>query len=83
MGDGSLSQFCLKKMESFEVAVQDPTPLFESESLCGIFDVCRSVYALKMMPHHAYVHACAHPITHACLRYSWDTVSSATFTLAM
>lgn len=47
-------QFCLKKMASFEVAEQDPTPLFESQSLCGIFDVwvCTRkhvyVYALNM-----------------------------------
>lgn len=33
------SQFRLKKMAGFEVADQDPAPLFESSSLCGIFDV--------------------------------------------
>lgn len=56
-------------MASFEVAVQDPTPLFESLSLCGIFDVCLSVcvrvrvrmcvyvYALNMLSRYVYVHA--------------------------
>lgn len=36
------SQFCLKKMASFEVAEQGPTLLFESQSLCDIFDICLS-----------------------------------------
>lgn len=43
-------------MAGFEVADQDPTPLFESSSLCGIFDVWRvrmlaPVYECNMLLH--------------------------------
>lgn len=44
-------------MASFEVAEQDPTPLFESQALCVIFDV--NVHSLNMLSHYAYAHACA------------------------
>lgn len=49
-------------MASFEVAELGPTPLFESQALCGIFDICLcacmcvDVLVINMLLRYVYKH---------------------------